>query len=171
MQSYNLFLASGSKKCLNHFFSESDCLPCGMGWKRECTPCTDEPRNAMRTRGRQGRRPRVLIALCISASCQLGIDQNREAKRDREGCCRPSSDGSEPPLEHGTRRRRAPSRKAPVDLGPHLGGIVVVGSIDLPSRAGRSLSLRSAPVNYGLMCLSQPRIGSPMHGHRHLPGW
>jgi hypothetical protein len=54
----------------------------------------------------------------------------------------------------------APSRKAPVDLGPHFGGIVVVGSVDLPSRAGLALSLRGAPVKHGPMCLPQPRIGS-----------
>src|SRR5262249_25554348 len=63
------------------------------------------------------------------------------------------------------------SRKEPVDLGPHLGGIVVVGSVDLPSRAGLSLSLRGAPVNHGPMCPPQPRIWSPMHGHCHLPNW
>src|SRR5205085_1378534 len=43
----------------------------------------------------------------------------------------------------------APSRQEPVDLGPHLGGILVVGSVDLPSRAGLLLSLRGAPVNHG----------------------
>ncbi|HLJ35952.1 MAG TPA: hypothetical protein VKU38_20000 [Ktedonobacteraceae bacterium] len=64
-----------------------------------------------------------------------------------------------------------PSRQEPVDLGPHPGGIVVVGSVDLPSRAGLSLSLRGAPANHGLMCLPQPRIWSPMHGHRRLPCW
>src|SRR5579884_2418862 len=65
----------------------------------------------------------------------------------------------------------APSRKAPVDLGPYLSRIIVVWPIDLPSRASLPLSLRCAPVNHGLMCLSQSRIESPMHGHRHLPCW
>lgn len=72
---------------------------------------------------------------------------------------------------YGTRLEKEPSFQQVVDLGPHLGGIVVVGTVDLPSRAGRSLSPCGAPVNHGLMCLPQPRIGSPMHSHRHLSNW
>ena len=71
----------------------------------------------------------------------------------------------------GTLLEKEPSFQQVVDLGPHLGRIVVVWPIDLPPSAGLSLSLRGAPVNHGLMCLPQPRIWSPMHGHRHLPSW
>src|SRR5438876_9324140 len=107
--------------------------------------------------------------LRVVVVCFCQVNGVSDILRDREEMLLSFFNEKRTPLEHGARRSAEVSRQEPVDLGPHLGRIVIVGSVDLPSRASLSLSLRGAPVNYGLMCLPQPRIGSPMHGHRRLP--
>src|SRR5689334_21008448 len=73
------------------------------------------------------------------------------------------------PLTRGTRLDEEPSYQLIVDLGPHLGGIVVMGPVDLPSSAGVRLSPRGAPVAHGTMRRRQSRVRSTMNRHRHRP--
>ena len=81
----------------------------------------------------------------------------------------PCSDTTLPYWEVARGSEKEPSFQQVVDLGPHLGRIVVVWPIDLPPSAGLPLSLRGAPVEHGAMCRRQSRVRSAMNRHRHLP--
>src|SRR5215469_16401341 len=93
-------------------------------------------------------------------SCSRLKGQYSQAGREREAMHEwrrlgPCSDTTVPYWEVARGSEKEPSFQQVVDLGPHLGRIVIVGPIDLPPSAGLPLSLRGAPVEHGAMCRRQ----------------
>src|SRR4051795_5353512 len=55
-----------------------------------------------------------------------------------------------------------PSREQPVDLRPLSSRIVLVWSVDLPTRPAKAVSVGSAPAQNGIVCRSHTLEGATM---------